>query len=191
MTPTPVLSAPPLRSPFLDPNSNKISWPWLKWLTEVVNAINGGVPISSFPGLNGDVVAAPGSITTTVEKIQGITVESGTPGDGQVLEYNASLTEWIFATLPGALNVITKNANYAASAGDIVLCDTTSGGFMVTLPNAGAAKNKTISVKKVSGDGNNVSVVSTSLIDNGGAAVFSIPFTALTFVSDGAKWWVV
>lgn len=194
MSTTPVVPSPPLRSPFVDPSAtqgSRISWPWLKYFQDLTALLKGNITPSQFPGLTGDVVAAPGSIATTVEKIQGIDVEAGTPGNGQILEYNSGLTEWIFATIAGNLNVVTKNANYSASPGDVVLCDTTAGGFVITLPSAGANPNKSVTVKKTSTDSNNVTVAATEFIDGGGSAIFFAAYTSLTFVSDGANWWIV
>lgn len=65
-------------------------------------------PSGGISALTGDVTASGvGSVSSTVTQIQGIPVASGTPGDGQILIFNASSTQWV----PGALPATGLNAD--------------------------------------------------------------------------------
>jgi hypothetical protein len=53
--------------------------------------------ITEFPAITGDVTTSAGSVTTTVAKLQGVTLNASggnAPLDGQVLQYSASNTDW-------------------------------------------------------------------------------------------------
>jgi hypothetical protein len=83
-----------------------------------------------------------------------------------------------------------KFANYVASAWEIVLADTSGGGFTVTLPTAIGISGQIIIVKKISSDGNDLTVDTTGgqTIDGETSQVWSDQFASMTLVSDGANW---
>ena len=57
--------------------------------------------------------------------------------------------------------VVTKTGNYTAVAGDIIFCNTASGGFTVTLPLSSTNPSAEIIVKKISADGNAVTIATS------------------------------
>ena len=65
---------------------------------------------------------------------------------------------WQRSTIP---NVTEQVGAYGASAWDVVLCDTTSGGFNVTLPPTASNPDAEITIQKISSDGNSVAAVIT------------------------------
>jgi len=89
--------------------------------------------------------------------------------------------------------VTTKVSNYSASAGDIILCDTSGGAFVVTLPPASLNGNSKIVVKKITEDGYAVSVDANGgeKIDNKLVVVIDGPYDAIQFISDGSNWWII
>jgi hypothetical protein len=92
----------------------------------------------------------------------------------------------------GITNVTPQNSNYAAKANDFVLCDTSAGGFTVTIPLSAANAGKPITVKKKSSDTNVLLIVASGSdsLDTLGASVEVIwQGTALDFVADGTATW--
>ena len=86
-------------------------------------------------------------------------------------------------------NTVSKTANYTAVAHDLVLCNTSGGGFTVTLPSPGTA-GETVGVKLVAGPG--ALTVSGTMFTNQSASTLTITDvgTSVTFVSDGSTWQV-
>jgi hypothetical protein len=85
----------------------------------------------------------------------------------------------------------TKIADYNAVPYNVVLANTTAGPFTVTLPDASAAINTEIKVKKISSDPNVVTVSAGDLIDSESSKILSKFGTAISIVSDGIQWWIV
>jgi hypothetical protein len=84
---------------------------------------------------------------------------------------------------------------YTVLDGDEILIvdDTTAGGAVtITLPAAGAAVNRRLSIKKI---GNTASVTidgdSTETIDGATTLVLSTQYDAADIVSDGTEWWTL
>jgi hypothetical protein len=89
-------------------------------------------------------------------------------------------------------NTTSQSSAYSASVGDVVLCNTSSAGFTVTLPSAAGSKNGVITIKKVSSDGNNVTISGGGAnIDGGATAAFTTQYTSLTLVCDGTNWDII
>ncbi len=94
--------------------------------------------------LTGDVSGSgTGSFAATVERIQGVDVESGTPSDAHVLTYNASAAAWEGqAAAAGSGTVtsvsagvgLTASTNPITSAGSIQLADTAVSAGTYLLP---------------------------------------------------------
>ena len=95
---------------------------------------------------------------------------------------------------PFATTVQFKTGTYAAAAGDIIFCDTSGGGFTITLPdNAANVGREPIKIKKTSADFNALTVATSGAdtIDGQPTAVITIPKTAVSFFADGAGVWQV
>lgn len=86
--------------------------------------------------------------------------------------------------------MLSKSSAYGADFGDFVSCDTTLGGFTVTLPTAVGNAGKSIYVRKSSADGNSVLVDTTGGQTINGSTTQTIvgQYTAIVMVSDGANW---
>ncbi len=87
----------------------------------------------------------------------------------------------------------TKISNYTAVRNNVILCDTTTGGFTVTLPAASDNKDKSIMIKKISNDFAAVRVEPQSgeTLDNDSVKIISSYLTSITIVSSGSSWWIV
>lgn len=73
---------------------------------------------------------------------------------------------------------------------DVVIADTSSGPFTVTLPSA-VTSTKVVIVKKL-GAANTLTVASAAgTIDGSTTIPVTAAYTALSFVADGANWMVV
>jgi hypothetical protein len=86
-----------------------------------------------------------------------------------------------------------QSSNYTAVGNNVILCDTSAGGFTVTLPLAVENKDKTIMIKKISNDGGAVTVdpQGAETIDNDSQKTINFYLTSFTVISDGSNWWVV
>ena len=104
---------------------------------------------------------------------------------GLVLPFRPSQIE------PFTWTVVPVSGDYTARAGDIVLCNTTTGGFTVTLPLSANNSSLQIIVKKISTDGNTLVVAASGSdkIDTSTTQSFTTPQLALTMVSDGTLTW--
>src|SRR6266436_1337070 len=90
-------------------------------------------------------------------------------------------------------NSIAKTTTYTAIAGDVVLANTTGGGFTITLPLSSSNKNQAIRVKKTSSDGNTVTVGISGgdLIDGASTKTFTSQYTSIDVIADGSgNWWI-
>jgi hypothetical protein len=83
--------------------------------------------------------------------------------------------------------------NYTAVRNNVILCDTSAGGFTVTLPLAVENRDKTIMIKKISNDAGVVTVSpqGAETIDNDDEKTINFYLTSFTVISDGSNWWVV
>ena len=90
----------------------------------------------------------------------------------------------------GTWNTTAQSTTYSAAVGDMVLADTTGGGFTVTFPAATASTKKSVRVKKVSSDGNTITVASADLIDGAATQSWTSQDTELEAISDGITWWI-
>ncbi len=94
----------------------------------------------------------------------------------------------------GTWNVVSKTANYTAVAGDMVLCDTSGGGFAVTIPLSASNTKKSIRVLKTSSDLNTLTPTASGSDTISGSATqpFNGQYTDMEITADGtATWWIV
>lgn len=90
--------------------------------------------------------------------------------------------------------VTTKTAAYPITAADsVIICDTTSAAFTVTLPTAVNAAGKIYWIKRVSAGTNRLTIATTSsqTIDGLTTALVDSQYVSLTLVSDGANWYII
>jgi hypothetical protein len=111
------------------------------------------------------------------------------------VDANSSIIDAAVEQLAGQIpstNVTTQNSNYLAKASDVVLCDTSAGGFTVTIPLSASNQGKTITVKKTSSDTNVLTITasgSDSLDQFGSSAEVVWHGTSLDFLADGVTTW--
>lgn len=158
---------------------------------------SGILAASRFPALSGDVTTASGSLSTTIAA-GAVTLAkmANLPGDvivgnnsgvagvpvAMTVAQTKSLLAIAYSDVSGlgtaaqkaasffqqSLAPTTKTTAYAAAVGDLVLCDTTSGGFTVTLPTS-PTSGSLIGVKQIVRGGTNVVTLQC-----GGTDVFNV-----------------
>lgn len=92
-----------------------------------------------------------------------------------------------------SVQIVNENSNYSAQPGDIVLCDTSAGGFTVTMPASATNSTRRIVVKKISTDNNALIIVPSGLdsIDGAASQIILTPKTAIEMVADGSATWEI
>jgi hypothetical protein len=109
--------------------------------------------------------------------------------DSRMYSQNSSGTEFTVAYTQS--NVATlSSATTLTLSNDVVLCNTTSAGFTVTLPSAVTTSGKTFVIKKTSSDTNILTVATTSAqtIDGASTALLFVGNEEITLQSNGSNW---
>ncbi len=104
----------------------------------------------------------------------------------------ATILDWV----PGPLgsNIVTKVANYLATALDyVILCDASGGVFTITLPPTASVPKQVYNIKKIDTSGNVVTLDpdGTETIDGDLTVTLSAPYESLMLVTDGSNWFVL
>lgn len=88
---------------------------------------------------------------------------------------------------------VSVSANYNAVAGDFVLCNTTAGGFTVTMPLSAANALATICVKKISSDQNVLTMAASGAdtIDLQSTQFTTQQNTAVKMTATGVTQWEI
>jgi len=148
----------------------------------------GGPPIGPAGGDLGGLYPNPG-----VVGLQSRPVSNAAPATGAALVWDGAQWAPLTGGMAGSYNMVSAVANTNAAPWDIILADTSGGGFTVTLPLAASATGKPITVKKVSGDGNVlvVDAQGAELIDGDPNLSITGQYVSPTLVSDGSNWWIV
>ena len=147
----------------------------------------GGPPVGPAGGDLGGLYPNP-----TVVGLQGNPVSNAAPTTGAALVWDGA--QWAPSTggLTGSYTMVSVVAAHNAAPWEVVLADTSAGGFTVTLPLAASCPGKPITVKKVSGDGNVlvVDAQGAELVDGSPGLNITGQYVSPTLVSDGANWWI-
>jgi hypothetical protein len=130
----------------------------------------------------------------TVAKLSGVAVPGSAPsGAGQVLtSTGTSTTSWQAPTY-NKQTVAVKSSAYSLTTNDeIVLANTSTGSFTLTLPTA-IGNTNLYSVKKTDASTNTVTVATSSgqTIDGGATAVIKVQYACISIVSDGSNWYII
>lgn len=148
----------------------------------------GGPPVGPAGGDLGGLYPNP-----AVVGLQTRPVSNAAPATGSALVWDG--VQWAPATggLTGSYTMVAVAANHNAAPWEIILADTTAGGFTVTLPLAATCAGKPITIKKVSGDGNVLLVDAQGAEEIDGSPSLSITgqYVSPTVVSDGTDWWII
>jgi len=119
-------------------------------------------------------------------------MESGTGTGFPVFGGKAGST--LFVDADGNLgqgNIVSKTANYTITATDyVVLCDTSSATFTISLPAASGFTGRIFYVKKTDTSTNSVSIDpnGTETLDDRSFFNLRRRFAAVAFISDGTNW---
>lgn len=155
----------------------------LSTITGTLVETKGGTNQSTYA--TGDILYA--SASNTLSKLA-----IGT--NGQVLKISAGLPGWGTDNSGGGglsyTSITTKTANYTVTTSDqVILCDTSSGGFTLTLPTAVGNSGTRFVIKKIAAansviiDGNG-----SQTIDGVLTQTLTANYTSAVVYSDGANW---
>lgn len=92
------------------------------------------------------------------------------------------------------VNATTKTAGYTIKTSDyVILCDATSAGFTLTLPDATANFGQVYVIKKTDSSGNavTISTILSQKIDGASSASIATQNEAVMIMSDGTNWQVI
>lgn len=101
---------------------------------------------------------------------------------------------WIITNTQLITQVVTKTTTYTASTLDnLILADTTSAAFTVTLPAASANKGKTLKIQKSSSDLNYVTIAraGSDTINGATSTLLNVQYEEVELVSDGTSNWYI
>lgn len=136
-------------------------------------------------------VRISGSLTVTGSFTASLQSGYAWVGDGNGLS-RAVQTSSFAGTSGYTITTQTTTYNETATSGTkIILCNTSAGGFTVTLPTA-VGNAATIIVKKIAGippvvvDGNG-----SELIDDGPTATLYSVYESITLISDNTEWYII
>lgn len=90
------------------------------------------------------------------------------------------------------VTTVTTTTTLSTSVNQVILADTTSGIFTITLPTAVSNSGLVYTIKKIN-TGNTLTIATTSsqTIDGGTTASITVRYTSIDLISDGANWYVI
>jgi len=87
---------------------------------------------------------------------------------------------------------IDINATHQIQGGAIFWCDTTSGSFTITLPDAQIYKNRQIIINKITAANTlTVDTLLSQTINEASTQTLTVQFDSISVVSDGNNWGIV
>ena len=86
------------------------------------------------------------------------------------------------------VDIKTASSDSTATAGDVVLASTGGGDVTVDLQES---SNATVTVKKMTADGNDVIVTANGTLDGAAQIVLDTQYQSVTLVCDGTDWYVL
>jgi hypothetical protein len=113
--------------------------------------------------------------------------------NGEVLQVSGGNPAWASSPVSNS-SVTTKTAAYTiATSDDIILADTTSAGFTLTLPTASGNTGKIFEIKKIDSTNNIVTIDGngSETIDGDTTKKLATQNEAVTITSDGTNWVVL
>lgn len=123
------------------------------------------------------------------------------PTDGDMLTYNAISGGWFndynitdFTTSSASnyreIETIASTQTIATSS-DVVLVDATIASVTAYLPEAANLSGKAITVKKIDGSINTITLSANTNIDGFGIFIIANQYDAIEVVSNGTQWWII
>ncbi len=129
-----------------------------------------------------------------------IGIGTNTPqGAFTITNGNVGIATWTaqsYLQVKGSMGVqvVSKSADYTASAGDyVILVDASGGSVTITLPAASGVSGRVYYIKKTDSSGNSVIIDGNAAETIDGATTISTTtqYQAYTIVCDGSNWWVI
>lgn len=112
--------------------------------------------------------------------------------DGQVLTADSAQTTGIkWANVSSLLAITSKTANYTATTSDsVILCDSSSGAFIISLPAALGNTGLKFFIKKTDSSFNTITMdpSGAELIDGFATTLISTQFESVEIICDGTGW---
>lgn len=112
--------------------------------------------------------------------------------DFVLLKSNGS--NWIILASSKQDGIVTKSSAYTATLNDdTILCDTSSAGFTLNLMAAVGTSGKVLIIKKISSDGNTLTIDgnASETIDGATTATITTQYAKIIIQSDGSNWHVI
>lgn len=138
-----------------------------------------------------------GTGTSYIDLDSGVVVGGATGGDQGAGTVNASgyYIDGVVGLTTSLKSLSTKTAAYTTVlADDVVLADSTSSGFTITLGTAAVISGKQQTVKDSGGNSatNNITVETeaSETIDGASSIVLENDYESFTFISDGTNWFI-
>lgn len=147
--------------------------------------VKGDTGATGATGPKGDTGSTGPAGPTGPQGIQGVKGDTGATG-----ATGATGPAGAAGSSGGQLTIVSKTAAYTASVGELVLANTTSSSFAITLP-ASPATGATVAVKNSGTEPTAYATVQPNTgqtIDNGGAAPRLYPGSTQTLQYDGSAW---
>jgi hypothetical protein len=91
------------------------------------------------------------------------------------------------------IRITSGMSPYLVTAGDNkMICDATGGSIAITLPLASTHNGRELTIKKIDGTANTVTVYTAGgeTIDNSSSKVISILYDSITINADTGNWWI-
>lgn len=110
---------------------------------------------------------------------------------------NVTANVGVFTTLAGTgltVSIVTKTANYTATANDnTILANTQAGAVTITLPTSVGISGKLYTIKKIDATANIVTISTTSsqTIDGSTSYTMNTAYSGVNIQSDNANWWII
>ena len=134
------------------------------------------------------------SVYTTGQHSQDLAI-TGKVSTSTLNSWSGSVNIHTVGTLSGMQwATVSKSGAYNIKSTDVViLCDTTSTAFTVTLPTAVGVTGKVYTIKRIAAGTNRLTVATTSsqTIDGLTTALLDGQYNSITVISDGANWNII
>lgn len=116
-------------------------------------------------------------------------VNAPAPSEGQVLTYDDETSKWINQD---KLIVETVTTTHTADEKEVILCNATSGAFIINLPTATTNTNKQYIIKKTDTSSNKVTVDANGTETIDGQLTQDLrKYDSITIISDGIGWQIL
>jgi len=156
--------------------SGKVTNAMLAGSIDLTTKVTGILPVAN-GGTGANTLTAHGVVIGNTTSAVNVT-SAGTAG--QVLTSNGASADPTFQANASAIFLTptaTKTTTYSAAAGELVVCDTTSGGFTVTLPTTPADGTR-VGMRRLNTGG----TANTINVATGGSDTFDLGGTVLAFL---------